>query len=67
MAKAKAKIVEEKTAVVWAFKQLKELDNETGLIYCTPTVADKLLKANKVQDPKVGALSLKAIEYVTSK
>lgn len=48
--------------IVWAFKPLKELNNETGMVECDSDLAEKLIKADKAQDPRVGGLHLKEIE-----
>lgn len=48
--------------IVWAYRRLPELNDETGLVECDVELADKLIAAEKVQDPRVGALHLKEIE-----
>ena len=48
--------------LVWAFQELKELDGQTGFVECDDKVGVKLLKAEKVQSPNIGALDLKAIK-----
>jgi len=48
--------------LVWAFKPIKELNNQTGMVECDSDLAAKLIKADKAQDMKVGALHFKEIE-----
>jgi len=49
--------------LVWAFQELDELDGRTGFITCDEDLGRKLLKSGKVQDPRIGAGSLKHIVY----
>lgn len=48
--------------LVWAFKPLAELNNQTGFVTCDPEVAKKLIDKGDVQNPQVGALHLHPIE-----
>jgi hypothetical protein len=48
--------------IVWAYKPLKELDGETGLVECTIELAERLIASGDVQNPNVGALCFKEIE-----
>lgn len=48
--------------LVWAFKPISDLDGKTGLVECDADLAQKLIKENKVQDPRVGANFFKTIE-----
>ena len=41
--------------LVWAFQPLPELNNETGFVACEQGLAEKLLAADKVQNPNIGA------------
>lgn len=50
-------------AVVWAFKPIKELNNELGFVTCDEQVAADLIKNKKAEDPKIGALLLSEIDY----
>lgn len=50
---------------VWAFKPLKELDNQTGFVACDRELAEKLIEAGKAQNPQVGANHLKHIQSET--
>jgi hypothetical protein len=50
---------------VWAYKPLEELEWSTGLVVCENKLAAKLIKSGDVQDPRVGGLHLKEIEYDT--
>jgi hypothetical protein len=47
---------------VWAFEPIDELNGETGFVACDAELAQKLIEAEKVQDPRVGALHLKEIQ-----
>ena len=47
--------------VVWAYAELSELNNQTGLVICPADVADKLLEADMVQNPQIGAHLFKLI------
>ena len=49
--------------LVWAYKELEELENRTGFITCEGSLAKKLLREGRVQDPRIGASALKHIEY----
>ncbi len=49
--------------LVWAFQELKELDNRVGFVTVPDSLAEKLLKAEKVQSPQIGANALKPIQY----
>lgn len=48
--------------IVWAFQPLKELNNETGLVFCDHKLAARLISEGKAQDPRDGAHYLKEIE-----
>ena len=61
MAKKKATQVKSEV-LVWAFQPLKELDKATGFVTCDEDLATKLLADGKVQDPRIGAHSLKPIQ-----
>lgn len=51
------------TTLVWAYKPLKELKQETGFVLLEDDkLAAKLLKEGAVQNPQVGALHLNHIE-----
>lgn len=41
--------------LVWAFKPLPDLNNETGFVACDAALAAKLLASGDVQDPAIGA------------
>lgn len=41
--------------LVWAFKPLPDLNNETGFVACDEALAERLLKSGDVQDPAIGA------------
>ena len=47
--------------LVWAYAELKELENQVGFVVCPGDIADSLLASGAVQDPQVGALHLKEI------
>jgi hypothetical protein len=44
---------------VWAFEALPELDGQTGFVPVEAELAAELIAAGKVQDPRVGGVSLK--------
>lgn len=48
-------------ATIWAFEPIEELDGKTGFVQVPKELAEKLLKANKVQDPRRGAAALSKI------
>lgn len=48
--------------LVWAYKPLTELKNQTGFVVCTDALAKKLIKSGAVQDTAVGALYFKEIQ-----
>lgn len=48
--------------LVWAYKALKELNNQTGFVEADDKVADKLLESGDVQNPQAGSRHLKHIE-----
>ena len=48
--------------VVWAYKPIKELKKQTGLVICSLDLATKLIESGDVQDPKDGALHMKEIQ-----
>ena len=52
---------------VWAYKKLKELNDETGFVSVDEKIAAKLLKEGKVQDPKIGGKFLKHIDLTPRK
>jgi len=41
--------------LVWAFKPLPDLNNETGFVTCDDALAARLLETGDVQDPAIGA------------
>lgn len=49
-------------AVVWAFRQLPQLDHRCGFIECDEEMALSLIASGEAQDPRVGALHLREIE-----
>ena len=48
--------------LVWSFQKLPELEDQLGLVECDQTVADELIAAHKVQDPRVGGLHLREMQ-----
>jgi hypothetical protein len=48
--------------LVWAYKPLPELQNQTGFVACDDVLAQKLIKSGAVQDTAVGALYFKEIQ-----
>jgi len=62
--KAKKKEVQE-DVVVWAFRGIKSLNNQTGYVTCDSKLANKLIKSGDVQSMDVGALGFKEIESET--
>jgi len=48
---------------VWAFRQLVELNDQTGFVECDDELAVQLLELGQVQDPRDGALALNEIDY----
>lgn len=48
--------------LIWAYKPLPELGNETGFVACDAKLAAKLIAAGDAQDPAVGAHHFKEIE-----
>lgn len=61
--KEAAKVVaQDDDMLVWAFKPLSELKNETGFVTCKESLGNKLIKEGKVQHPDEGALNFKEIE-----
>lgn len=44
---------------VWAFEAIPELDGQTGFVPVQQDLAAELIAAGKVQDPRVGGVSLK--------
>lgn len=48
--------------LVWAYKPLRALNNETGLVACEDAIAAKLIAAGDVQDPAIGAHHFKEIQ-----
>lgn len=48
--------------LIWAYKPLPDLDNETGFVACDAKLAEKLIASGDAQDPAVGAHHLKEIE-----
>lgn len=51
--------------IVWAFQPLPQLNGRTGIVECDDALADELIGANLVQDPRIGALLFKPIEEGT--
>jgi hypothetical protein len=49
------------STTVWAWRPLVELNGQTGLVDAGP-LAQSLIDAGVVQDPRAGALHLNAIE-----
>ena len=49
--------------LVWAYKRLEELDGQVGFVECDDKTGKKLLNTKRVQNPQVGALALKPIDY----
>ncbi len=47
--------------LVWAFQELRELQNRVGFVSCDEDLAQKLLKEEKVQDAALGAMALNPI------
>lgn len=41
--------------LVWAYKPLPDLNNETGFVACESALARKLIASGDVQDPAIGA------------
>lgn len=48
-------------STVWAFEPIEELGGKTGMVQISKTLADELLNAGKVQDPRRGAAALSKI------
>jgi hypothetical protein len=48
--------------VIWSFKKITELKGRTGFVDCERNLAQQLIADGHVQDPKVGANYLKAVE-----
>ena len=48
--------------LVWAYKPIKELNGETGMVECDEELAAKLIESGDVQDLRVGGLHLKEIQ-----
>ena len=48
--------------LIWAYKPLPELGNETGFVACDAKLAAKLIASGDAQDPAVGAHYMKEIE-----
>jgi hypothetical protein len=48
--------------LVWAYKPLPELQNQTGFVACADVLAQQLIKSGAVQDTAVGALYFKEIQ-----
>lgn len=49
--------------VVWAYKQIEELQGKTGFVnVADKELAQKLLKKGEVQNPQIGAANLLKIE-----
>lgn len=48
--------------LVWAYKPLPDLNNETGFVACDAKLAAKLIDSGDVQDPAIGAHHFKEIE-----
>jgi hypothetical protein len=45
---------------VWAFRPLPELNNQTGFVECgDDELAERLLRADLVQDPQIGLLLMR--------
>jgi hypothetical protein len=51
----------ERRVTIWAFESLDELGGATGLVETEESVANRLVAAGRVQDPRVGAQWLKPI------
>jgi hypothetical protein len=48
-------------STVWAFEPIEELGGKTGMVQISKALAEELLKAGKVQDPRRGAAALSKI------
>ena len=48
--------------LVWAYKPLPQLNNQTGFVACDPKTARELIASGEVQDPAIGAHHFKNIE-----
>lgn len=48
--------------LIWAYKPLADLGNETGFVACEAKLAAKLIASGEAQDPAIGAHYLKEIE-----
>lgn len=47
-----------KKMLIWAHTALQELDSCTGFVSCDTELAQQLLDAGKVQDPRIGGRAL---------
>lgn len=47
--------------VVWAFKELSELNNELGMVVCDEALAEKLIAKGDAENPQDGARYLTPI------
>ncbi len=51
--------------LVWAYKPLPDLNNETGFVAVQDALAKKLIASGDVQDPAIGAHHFKEIQTAT--
>ena len=51
--------------IVWAYKPLKKLKNQTGIVICDEALAKSLIDSGDAQDPRDGSPHLNEIQEAT--